>query len=174
MAAIDAEAHARAELTLVDHVRALGDRLVNATAAVERAMNRPPAQPFIFRPNASGKSGATGDLVLDLGGPQSGRFWEVLAVTVGGNRWASVVAGVGLIVVSSTPPANAAATPVQWVSDTFASLPIARTGYGRSITINPPERLFVVIATPTATTEYDAAATVQQYETGPRQQTVSS
>jgi hypothetical protein len=169
MAAIDAGAHVGFEV-FTNALERMGDRVV---AGVERAMSRPPAQPFVFRPNASGKSAGSGDLVLELGGPASGRFWQVLGITVGGNRFSSTVAGTALIVVSSGAPANAAGTPLQMIHDQYTALPKVVTGYGRTIQIFPPDRLFVVIATPTASTEYDAAATVEQYETGARVQTVA-
>ncbi len=171
MAQIEATAHAGLEI-FTRELERIGGHIV---AGVERAMTRPPMQPFVFRPNTSGKSDSTPhDLVLDLGGPSSGRFWDVLTITVGGTRWSDVRAGTALVVVSSTPPQNAAGTPLGFVIDEYAALPKAVTGYGRSIRVNFPDHLFLVIATPTASSEYDALATVEQYETGARIQTVAS
>src|SRR5690242_16120568 len=103
MAQVDASAHVGLEV-ITSHLERIGKQIV---AGVERAMSRPPMQPFVFRPNASGKSDATPhDLVLDLGGPASGRFWDVLTITVGGTRWSDVRAGTALVVVSSSQPQN--------------------------------------------------------------------
>lgn len=165
---------ASAAIDLGSKLDALGGSFEKGLGGIARAMARPPAQPFTFRPNASGVSGASGDLVLGIGGPKSGQFWQVLGVTIGGSRWASVVAGTALVVVSSTRPAKAADTPTQWVLDEFAALPKA-TFYSRGqVELTHPESLYLVIATPTAATEYDAAATVEVFQTADRIQTAAS
>jgi hypothetical protein len=141
---------------------------------IQRAMLRPPAQPFTIPKQGSTVSGSSGDVVVDLGGPNSGRFWYVMRWTFGGRLWASAVNGVGLLVVSSTPPTNAASLGIGDVCavspNASQALPCAITFSRGQIVLRYPERLYAIATAPTATTEYRSSALVEQYEEGVRTQ----
>lgn len=164
MAAIDVSAHVALELG-----QRL-DRLDRSLTGLERAMARPPAQPFSFRPIGEAVSPSSGDVVLDLGGPANGRWWQVMQWTIGGRLWSSTAGGVGLLVVSATPPVNAASVGIALVNDVAAASPAARTLSRGQVSVRSHERLYIVVTGPAATTEYVGAANVEQYEEGERVQ----
>jgi len=151
------------------------DRHAQVMSSVERAVQRPPAQPFTTRLyKAAVSSSGSADLVLGLGAPNSGRFWDVRNVVVGGRNWATTVAGTALLVVTGTHPTSADSVGIDAVHDEATSLPLPAFYGSGQIRIRFPERLFIIVVAPTASTEYHAAATIEQYEEGIREQTAES
>ncbi len=152
------------------HLGAGIDDVRDRIGGIERAMRRPPFQPFAYRINKSAVAGATGDLVIGIGSPKSGQFWDLRQLTIGGAQWGVSVAGYGLLVASSTKPTAGASTPIGWVLDEAQTLPLP-AGYSEGqMRIYPPEAFYVVIVGPTANTEYDIGANVTIFESGPRPQ----
>jgi len=161
------------DASLAVNLGAAIDRNANALTNVERAMLRPPAQPFAFRKPTSGVVDAGGDdLVLSLGGPQQGNVWYIRGVTVGGLSYATAASGSALLVITATSPTNAAQVGLTEVYDNASALPLTST-YGRGeIPLQARERAYLIIVGGTAAQMYVAAATIEQYETGERSQTV--
>ncbi len=104
--------------------------------------------PFRF----SSVSGASGNLVIDLGGPSYNRLWEVKRLTVGGPLWTSTVAGTALVLKG---PASGQITPsLTDTCDQAATLPSVAFYGTRQLVVRHPSHLFVVILSPSATTQY--------------------
>jgi hypothetical protein len=100
----------------------------------------------------AGVSAASGSLILGLRGPAYGRMWEVKRLTVGGALWTSTVGGTAIVAVS---PAAGQLTPALTdVADQAASLPSVAYYSTRQLTVRHPNHLFVVILSPTASTQY--------------------
>ncbi len=98
------------------------------------------------------QSDAAGDsLVIDLGGPAYERLWQVRRVTIGGVSWSSTVAGQALVVVSANRASN---PPISDVADQAATLP--NVGYYSTgqLIVRHPNHLYIVVLTPTASTNY--------------------
>jgi hypothetical protein len=97
-------------------------------------------------------SATTGNLIMCLDGPSYGRLWEVKRLTVGGALWTSTVGGQAIVVLS---PASGQVTPATSdVADQAASLPSVAYYSTRQLTVRHPNRLYVVILSPTASTQY--------------------
>ena len=96
--------------------------------------------------NSSGSS-----LVLSLGGPAYGRLWQIRRIVVGGAQWSDTVAGSALVVVSPSLNAN---PPLPDVVDQAASLPLPALYSMGQILVRNPNRLYVVVVAPTASTVY--------------------
>lgn len=106
-------------------------------------------------------SGSSGSLILGLGGPPYGRLWEVKRLTVGGALWTSTVAGQAIVVVS---PASGQLTPtLADVADQAGSLPSVAYYSTRQLVVRHPNHLYVVILTPTATTQYAVGGTATNF-----------
>lgn len=166
MVQVDAEVHAQLG-RVENNIAALGHRI----SGVERAMLRPPAQPFFMREMRAGVVNAAGDdLVLGFGGPHSGRTWMVMGVTIGGVTYATAAAGTALVVVSAATPLNAANLGTGFVYDQAPSLPLPATYSRGQIPLKANERLFIIIVGGTIAQSYTAGATIEQYEDGPRTQ----
>jgi hypothetical protein len=117
------------------------------------------------RLGASSVSAASGNLVIDLGGPGQFRLWEVKRLTVGGGLWTDTVAGQALVVVSSSNPSGAPA--LTDVADQESSLPAVASYGTRQLVVRHPQRLFVVFVTPTATTQYAAGGAATDFPDKP-------
>ena len=104
---------------------------------------------------ASQMSDAAGaSLIMDMGGPTYGRLWEVRRITVGGALWTSVVSGQGLLIVTSS---SGQVTPALYdIADQSPSLPNVALYSSRQLVVRHPNHLFLVILTPTASTQYAA------------------
>jgi hypothetical protein len=99
----------------------------------------------------SAASGAT--LVLDLGGPSYGRLWQVRRLAIGGAQWGDAVAGTALVVVAANINT---APPVSDVADFSATIPNTATYSTGQVVVRNPDRLYLVVLTPTAGTLYAA------------------
>ena len=99
-------------------------------------------------------SDASGDTcVIDLGGPTNERMWQVRRISVGGSLYTSTVAGKALVVVSGSRNTN---PPTSDVADVASSLPLTAFYSTGHLIVRHPNRLFLVILTPTASTQYVA------------------
>ena len=102
---------------------------------------------------AVGRSDTGGDtLVIDCGGPPPMRMWEVKRLTMGGVEFTTSVNGSALVVVASSTPGSA--PPTTDVADEVASLPNVGYYSTRQLTLRNPNRLYVVILSPSDSTQY--------------------
>lgn len=109
-------------------------------------------------------SPATGNFTIGLGGPAYGRMWEVKRITVGGAQYTSTVSGTALLVVGPSPDGAAALTPpLTDVADQAASLPLIAYYGTRQLVVRHPNHLYVVILTPTASTQYAVGGQVSDF-----------
>ena len=119
---------------------------------VEDAYQRGAVSVPLRQSAVSNAAGST--IVMDMGGPQYGRLWEVRRITVGGALWTSTVAGQGLLIVTSS---SGQVTPALYdIADQSPSLPNVALYSSRQLVVRHPNHLFLVILTPTATTQYAA------------------
>ncbi len=103
-----------------------------------------------FRDSKS--SDASGDtIVLNLGGPSYERQWQVRRISVGGSLYTSTVAGKALVVVGSSRNATPSTADV---ADVASSLPLTAFYSTGQLIVRHPNRLYLVILTPTASTQY--------------------
>jgi hypothetical protein len=98
-------------------------------------------------------SPASGSLVIGCGGPAYNRLWEVKRLTVGGVTWATSVNGSALVVVGSVADGSVN-PPLTDIADQAGTLPNVAYYSTRQLVVRHPNHLFVVILTPTATTQY--------------------
>jgi hypothetical protein len=111
---------------------------------------------------------ASGDLVLELGGPEQGMRWDVLTMIVGGVTWATAAAGTALLVKSGQRPISAAAVGLSAIRDTANPLPLP-AGYGKGqIVLRNPEKLYIIITGGTAAQQYVAACSIEESQEGTR------
>jgi hypothetical protein len=97
-------------------------------------------------------SPASGSFSFGLGGPTYGRMWEVKRLVVGGVQWGTSVAGQAVFFVS---PVGGQATPsLADVVDQAATLPDVAYYSTRQLVLRHPNRLHVLILSPTASTTY--------------------
>ena len=102
-------------------------------------------------------SPSSGNFTIGLGGPAYGRKWEVKRVAVGGVQWSSSVNGTALLVVGTSPEGPWALTPpLSDIVDEAASLPSNAFYSTGQIVVRHPNHLFLVILSPTASTQYAA------------------
>lgn len=128
----------------------LAKQVNRLVALEEQYQTRGPVQVPL---RASGTSPSSGAFVLDLGGPSYGRLWELRRLVIGGNNWGSTVSGRAEIIVSSTRPSLTARNLADIV-DELTTLP-ARAFYSSGqVVLRSPDRLYVVLANPSATTAY--------------------
>ena len=109
-------------------------------------------------------SAASGSLIVGCGGPAYGRLWEVKRLTVGGQLWTTSVNGTAIVAMGSTPDGQAALTPpLSDIVDNASSLPSIAFYSTRQITVRHPNHLFVVILSPSATTQYVVGGQATDY-----------
>ena len=99
---------------------------------------------------ASSDSGSD-TIEVDLGGPSYARLWQVRVLVVGGPLWTTTVAGTALVVVSSARNLTPALPDIV---DTTGSLPAVTQYSTGQIVVRNPNRLRVVIYSPTASQQY--------------------
>lgn len=110
---------------------------------------------------------ASGVLVLDLGGPQMGRWWEVMALGVSdaGNVRTTIAGTADWYVGKATGPTGVAGNvplaPTGWIW-VFPNLP--NLVHLDERIIIPPDRLYCVIAGGTATQNVLAQAEIRDYD----------
>lgn len=107
---------------------------------------------------------SSGNFAIDLGGPTYGRFWEVKRLTVGGVLWSSVVNGTAIVVVGPSPNSSSAITPpLSDICDEAASLPSVAFYSSRQLLARHPNHIYVVILTPSASTQYAVGGQVSDF-----------
>ena len=111
-----------------------------------------------YRVQASGYCSAAGTLLLNLGSPDNGTYWEVKQLVVGGNDVGVVAAGVAGIYIS-----GAATVPGGLLSarDIFATLPKSSFYGTHQFIIQDQENLLVAISGGTNAQQYLAAAQIE-------------
>lgn len=139
-----------AEQALADNRNALRQALVAAT---------PNCQPV----QASGKAPSSGNLYLDLGGPQLGRKWLVRllkcsdAVAVGNSA-----TGKANWYIGQVPTVSGVSGPANWIW-AFSSLPGIQNFTSESLAITPGDHLYCEITTPTSAQVYLAGGLILDY-----------
>lgn len=128
----------------------LAKQVNRLVALEEQYQTRGPVQVPL---RASGTSPSSGAFILDLGGPSYGRLWEVRRLIIGGNNWGSTVGGRADVIISSTRPSLNARNLADIV-DEAVSLPSRAFYSSGQVVLRSPDRLYVVIANPTASTAY--------------------
>ena len=147
------------------------DRIGASTDMMARAMSRPLAAPVWATRQASGLTDSVvSDLILNLGGPQRGQYWDVKNVVVGGPTWATSVNGTALLVVSAQMPSTAASVGIAMVADEATSLPSPAFYSEGQVRVYPPDRVYVIVVGGSATTTYVAVARALEYQDGLREQ----
>lgn len=154
-----------------DLVLSLGssaDKLTAASDAMTKAMTRPPQQPVWSTIVKSGVSNSGGsDMVLHMGGPRQGFYWDLKNLVVGGNTWAATVGGSALLVVAGQRPFNSASLGLTAVCDEASgqtpALPSVAFYSEGQVRIYPPDDIYVIFVGPTASTTYVAVARILEY-----------
>jgi len=118
-------------------------------ARYEEAYQFGPVEVALRGASQSNANGAT--LVLDMGGPSYERMWQVRRLVVGGSQWTSTVAGSALVVVS---PNQVTTPPLSDIADQASALPLLAFYSTGQLIVRHPNHLFVVILTPTISTNY--------------------
>jgi hypothetical protein len=112
--------------------------------------------PTLVNLQGSGTVDSNSDpLVIDLGGPNQNRVWEVRQLIAGGLTWATTVAGNGLIVISSAPPT--APYGLVAMQDHIAAFPAVAFYSGGQFRLRAPTHVYLVILSGTASTPYQVA-----------------
>ena len=142
--------------------------LDNHTKATRRQIEQMKATtPLDVRLQQSGTSGASGDLALVFPGPDTGFYWHVRRLIVGGSAWSSAVGGTAEVYVTALYGTYTSIRDLADMADQAASLP-NKAFYGQhELVVQPGENLVVVIHTPAATTLYKASLQAQQFRTLP-------
>lgn len=137
---------------------------------IAKRLAAPPMTPVWRQFPASGIVPAGGFLVLWLGGPDQGHYWNVREIVIGGATPATVAAGRGDVFVTATDlrtqPSVAAIGLNEW-RDQAATLPdISFYGAGE-LRVVAPEELFVVLSTATPAQAYTAIAYLEDVQAAP-------
>jgi hypothetical protein len=117
--------------------------------------------PIKYRRAVSATAPASGQIVLDLGTPDSGTWWDVESCVVGGTDYTATSPGTAGLYVSAQVQGRSPG--LSELVDIAQVLP-NRAFYGhRDIVVQEREHLIVVINSATAGDVYIAAATVTSY-----------
>jgi hypothetical protein len=118
----------------------------------ERARARVPMR---VRFNNSAISDAGADpLVIDVGGPEAGFYWLARRLLIGGVTWKSAVGGTAEIYVSAGGHPWPLSRNLSDMVDQATSLPSKAFYSNEQILVHPREKLYVIVDTPTASTQY--------------------
>lgn len=129
-------------------------RLDKVLAAQEDYQRHGPVRISLRRVGTANSSGSA--FALDLGGPTYGRLWEVRRLVVGGATWGTTAAGTAQVVVLPTSPETTTDPAMTDVVDEAASLPSRAFYSSGQLVVRSPQRLWVVILSPTASQSYAA------------------
>ncbi len=147
---------------------ASGKEVADGVNKILDNLNGKKAYPKYFKRVAPGTSAASGDLLLDLGGPGVGESWDVRAIVViktdpwtagGANEKAGVYIGQGF----ASFAANAGTAPIAELEDAGQSLPYTQHYVRGQLYVVYPNHIYVVVHSPAATTAYDAIARLVQF-----------
>ena len=144
----------------------LGKKLDEQTDTLNRALRRLERNtPVNFAAVASGTQSGTNPLVLNLGSPDQGTYWQVNSCAVGGTDVNTTAAGsAGLYVSPFLPNGNLSQSPGLLAAvDHAVSLPnFAFYGTAQNI-VTESDYLFLIIFGGTANQQYAANAQVQVF-----------
>ena len=146
----------------------LGKQLDAHTEATNKLLRRLERNtPVNYSTNASGVFPAAGNLVLSLGTPDQGTYWEVESCVVGGSDQNVAAAGTaGLYVSGFLPPSGTSQSPgLTSLADQAKTLPNVAFYGGRDIVVNDQEYLFLIVFGGTAAQQYQANAQVTVFTT---------
>ena len=123
--------------------------------------------PINYAASASGTFPAAGNLVLNLGTPDQGTYWEVESCAVGGLDQNITAAGsAGLYVSGYLPLSGTSATPgMTALCDQAKTFPNVGFYGGRDIVVNDQEYFFLIIFGGTAGQQYASNAQVSVFNT---------
>ena len=133
--------------------------------------------PADYQNAAGGVYPASGTLVLNLGSPDLGSFWNVRRIIVGGSDITSTPAGAAWVFVQGSPPNQAGANPsIAQVADIVGqsgnavptTFPQRSTYATHVLSVDATEYLYVVITGGTAGTQYVASAKLEVYDLSAR------
>jgi hypothetical protein len=158
---VDLDVSVAAELTA--SLDGLGSSLGRLNKNLERAQ-----QAFDHAPSATpiagqGATGTSGACMINCGGPNLGRIWQVRNLVLGG---AGLTAGIAYIYALGAPPLT---TPLQIAgmkdTITFATFPVRSTFYStRQFVVLPLEQLFVVVTGATHTKTVHVTGQAEDYD----------
>ncbi len=127
--------------------------------------------PVFSRVFATGIFPASGGLILNLGGPEQGRFWYVRSIQVGGLSPTTAALGRADIFVSgmdlraySSNAAPLAQVGLQDWRDQAVTLPAVAPYSHGGLPLRLNENLFVIFSNGTSGQQYVAAAQIIEYE----------
>ena len=110
-------------------------------------------------------SPAAGNFIIGLGGPAMGRRWSVRKIAVGGSLVTSAPAGTGYLLQEPTTP-PLIGPMMSFVDVTSGTFP-QRAFYGKGeLILDDPDKLWLLITSPTAATQYVVTYWVEDYELG--------
>ena len=115
---------------------------------------------------------ASGNMILEVDGPQMGMLWEVRQIIVAGPVITAAPAGTAYVFAQSTPPYDLSTAMCRDISLTpFPVKGFYSTGVFK---VRPQANLYLVITGGTAGTSYVAYADVQEYPDTPLMATVNA
>jgi hypothetical protein len=146
----------------------IGKSVDSQTANVQALLRRLNFNtPIDYGANASGTFPAAGNLVLNLGTPDQGTYWEVESCATGGLDVNITAAGsAGLYVSGYLPLTGTSQTPgMTSLCDRAATFPNVAFYGGRDIVVNDQEYLFLIVFGGTVGQQYAANAQVSVFNT---------
>lgn len=126
--------------------------------------------PVDYQTFASGVFPSTGNLLLNLGKPDQGTYWEVHTVVVGGTDWNVTANGSAGLYVSGVP----GVTGMNLSRDYTSVLPNAATYGTRVLLVKDGEYLYLSIFGGTSGQTYVANACMTVYKTASAQGNVET
>ena len=109
---------------------------------------------------ASGVYPASGNLILNMGSPDQGTYWEVQSVAVGGTDYNVTAAGSAALYVCGFLPTPTNSPGITSMVDYAPTLPNAAFYGGKDIVVNDQEYLALILFSGTSSQTYAANAKV--------------
>ena len=115
--------------------------------------------PIDYSTTTAGTYPSSGGLVLSLGSPDQGTYWEVQSVACGGTDQNVTTAGsAGLYISSFVPQSSSQSVGMTSLIDQATTLPNFGFYGGRQLLVQDQESLFLIIWSGTAGQQYQANA----------------
>lgn len=155
---IGAEIDARAEIgpVLLEAVAGLKASVDNVATILDQIRAREELYarmgPVDVQLREGGTSGASGNLVFEVGGPKLGRLWILRRVVVGSQLWSQTSTATANLYVAASRPIPGLGALTDMVDQ--LSLPGIRTYSSRIVVLHAPMKLYCEIASPAANTGY--------------------
>lgn len=143
----------------LDGLKASQDQLA---AELGAARARAARRPTHARQTASVVIPAAGAAIIDLGGPTSGRLWQVRSIAVGGPTPLAAAGGTAFVFVAPTGAGLGGLSTAQWRDQTL-TLPNAAFYGAEQLIVRTNEHLLIVIAGGTVGTNYQANACMEDW-----------